>query len=202
MIVFIKSRSLILLIALCFIAFVIPGVTAAGLQTVGTLTNGPSFDLAESNGYLYAGQGMEVVTYDVSTSAKMTALTWKSALSQLQVGSSVKSVSVYNGYLYIAATGKFVIADISKPATPVIISTLDYGGSDALIKGNYAYLLSGGVKVIDISNKAAPHIVTTVNSPGQIFPGAGLLKVTIFMLECKRITGWISSISAHLQLPR
>ncbi len=160
--IFIKSRSLILLIALCCVAVAVPCVTAAGLQKVGTVSNGPSFDLVESNGYLYAGQGSEIVTYDVSTSAKMSALTWKSALSQLPVGSSVKSVSVDGGYLYIAATSRFVIADISNPASPVIVATLDSGGSDVLIQGNYAYLLSGGVKVIDISNRAAPRIVTTV----------------------------------------
>ena len=93
----------------------------------------------------------------------MSALTWKSALSQLPVGSSVKSVSVDGGYLYIAAESKFVIADVSKPASPVIVSTLAHGGSDVLIKGTYAYLLSGGsgVTVIDISSKVAPRIVTT-----------------------------------------
>ena len=68
------SRRFILLIALCFIVCAVPCVTAAGLQKVGTLSNGPSFDLVESNGFLYAGQGMEVVTYDVSTSAKCQRL--------------------------------------------------------------------------------------------------------------------------------
>ena len=158
-------------------ALAVPGVASAGLQKVGTLSNGPSFDLVESNGYLYAGQGSEVVTYDVSTSAKISALTWKSALSQLPIGSSVKGVSVDSGYLYIAATSKFVIADISRPSSPVIVSTLNSGGSDVLIKGTYAYLLSAGdgVKVIDISNKAAPRLVTTVELAGRNMPWRGTI---------------------------
>ena len=89
-----------------------------------------------------------------------------------------------------------------KPASPVIVSTLDSGGSDVLIKGNYAYLLSGGVKVIDISNKVAPRLVTTVKLPGQILPGGEQLTETISTLDWKPITDWISSISAPQQLPR
>ncbi len=169
-VILVRSQAcILLLIALCFISCAVPCVTAVGLQKIGTLSNGPSFDLVESNGYLYAGQGSEVVTYDVSTSAKISALTWKSALSQLPVGSSVKSVSIDNGYLYIAASSKFIIADISHPSSPVIVSTLNSGGSDVLIKGTWAYLLSAGdgVKVIDISNKEAPRIVTTVRLAGR-----------------------------------
>ncbi len=175
--IFSLSRSFFLVAALCFVALAVPGVAAAGLQQVGTLSNGPSFDLVESNGYLYAGQGSEVVTYDVSTSAKISALTWKSALSQLPVGSSVKGVCVDSGYLYIAASSKFVIADISRPSSPVIVSTLSSGGSDVLIKGNYAYLLSpgDGVEVIDISNKAAPRLVRTIGLAGRNMPWRGTI---------------------------
>jgi len=158
-------------------ALAVPGVASAGLQKVGTLSNGPSFDLVESNGYLYAGQGSEVVTYDVSTSAKISALTWKSALSQLPIGSSVKGVTVDSGYLYIAATSKFVIADISRPSSPVIVSSISSGGSDVLIKGTYAYLLSpgDGVEVIDISNKAAPRLVRTIGLAGRNMPWRGTI---------------------------
>ncbi len=87
------------------------------------------------------------------------------------VGSSVSSVGIDNGYLYIAAGSKFVIADLSNPSSPVIVSTLAGGGSDVLIKGTYAYLLSGGtgVVVIDISNKAAPRIVTKVRLAREKF---------------------------------
>ena len=177
-VVLVSSRGFILLLlALCFISCAVPCVTAAGLQKVGTLSNGPSFDLVESNGYLYAGQGSEVVTYDVSTSAKISALTWQSAVSQLPVGSSVKSVSVDNGYLYIAASSKFIIADLSHPSRPVVVSTLNTGGSDVLIKGTYAYLLSpgDGVEVIDISNKAAPRLVRTIGLAGRNMPWRGTI---------------------------
>ena len=40
----VKSRNLILLFSLCFIAIIIPVVTASGLQEVGAHANGPSFD--------------------------------------------------------------------------------------------------------------------------------------------------------------
>gem|GEM_PF-5796488 len=177
-VIHVRSQAcFLLLIALCFISCAVPCVTAVGLQKIGTLSNGPSFDLVESNGYLYAGQGSEVVTYDVSDSTKMSALTWKSALSQLPVGSSVKSVSIDDGYLYIAASSKFIIADISNPASPEIVSILNSGGSDVLIKGTWAYLLSAGsgVKVIDISSREAPRIVTTVRLAGKNLPWRGTI---------------------------
>jgi len=40
----VKSRNLSLLFSLCFIAIIIPVVTASGLQEVGAHANGPSFD--------------------------------------------------------------------------------------------------------------------------------------------------------------
>ena len=170
-------RILLFLIGLTLVSLAMPSVTAAGLQEVGVLANGPSFDLGESNGYLYAGQGSEVVTYDVSTSAKMSALTWKSGLSRLLVGGPVRGICVDARYLYIAAENRFVIADISNPASPKLVSALNSGGTDVLVKGTYAYLLSpgAGVRVIDVSNRTAPRIVKTVYLAGTNKPRRGTI---------------------------
>ncbi len=173
----IKVRTLLLLIGLTLVSLAVTGVTAAGLEEVGVLANGPSFDLVESNGYLYAGQGSEVVTYDVSSSAKMSALTWKSGLSRLLVGGPVRGICADAGYLYIAAENRFVIADISNPASPKLVSTLNSGGTDVLIKGTYVYLLSpgAGIRVIDVSNRTAPRIVKTVYLAGKNKPRRGTI---------------------------
>jgi hypothetical protein len=170
--------GLILLIAALVVFILVPCVSAEGLEEIGRLTNGPSYDLVESNGYLYVGQGSEVRTYDISTDEKKSALTWKDSVSSLSVGNSVGALYTEPGYLYIATPTRFIIADISLPKIPVIIASLDNpypSGSlikDVIVKGNFAYLAiySGGIQVVDITDRANPRFVQSVKLSGYNRP--------------------------------
>jgi hypothetical protein len=173
-------------IALLFV--ITPLVGAAGLSEEGVLSlagvvsNGPSFDLAESGGYLYVAEGSEVRVYDISNPTAIPAMTFQSSLAQLPIGGPVRAVVVDGQYLYIAAENKFVIADISHPAQPVAVATLDNPVSksaiyDVVVKGNYAYLLinPGGVQVVDVSNRADPQFLNKIVLAGKNKPMRGTI---------------------------
>jgi len=166
------------LLILIFLALLFLPVIASGFQVMGNLANGPSFDVVEANGYLYAAQGGEVRVYDVSTAAKIQVLTWKDYVSRIYVsGGQVRGLYYESGYLYIGSEGKFAIADIRQPDNPVMVATVNSPYSRGLIrdvevKGNYAYLtISGqGVQVVDISDKTNPKFVNLVKLTGTNSP--------------------------------
>jgi hypothetical protein len=169
-----------------------PLVSAAGLTEVGVLANGPSYDLVESNGYLYVAQGSEVRVYDVSSSSKMSALTWKDSLGGIFTGSAVYGLQVDSGYLYVASATRLTIADLRDPRAPVIISTLDNPYSkneiqDVVIRGNIAYLTieGAGVLVADISDKTAPRTITTVKLSGSNKPQRAAMEGTYLYIGMK-----------------
>ena len=173
-----------ILFILVLFVFLIPCALAAGMEETGHMSNGPSFDLVEHNGYLYTGEGSEIRVYDVSTPDKVARLNWvsgvpHSSIGQLDTNYFVNDLSSVDHYLYITTEGRFIIADISTPATPVILSSVEntfdtyrYPMYATEIRGNYAYLaLQGkGIMVIDITNKAAPVVVRTVRLAGNNAP--------------------------------
>ena len=125
---------------------------AAGMEETGHMSNGPSFDLVEHNGYLYTGEGSEIRVYDVSTPEKVAQLNWVAGVPQSSIGRLdtryfVNDLSANDHYLYITTEGRFIIADISTPASPVILSSVEnpfdtsrYVMYATEIRGNYAYL--------------------------------------------------------------
>jgi hypothetical protein len=176
---FIKTLFIIFLLAL-----LIPFATALTMEETGHMSNGPSFDLVEHNGYLYTGEGSEIRVYDVSTPEKVAQLNWvagvpHSSIGRLDTRYFVNDLSANDHYLYITTEGRFIIADISTPASPVILSSVEnpfdtsrYVMYATEIRGNYAYLsLQGkGIMVIDITNRAAPTVVRTVALAGNNAP--------------------------------
>ncbi len=69
------------------------------------------------------------------------------------------------------STFGFYVIDVSIPSTPTVLGAIEstsIGFNGVAISGNYAYVACGasGIKVINISNPAAPVIVGTYDSPG------------------------------------
>lgn len=84
-------------------------------------------------------------------------------------------VATQGDYAYIvraAGTGGFAIVNISNPAAPTLVSTLNLNNNptNIVVSGNYAYVSSSSdtteLQVIDISNPAAPTIAGNYNANG------------------------------------
>jgi hypothetical protein len=163
---------------------------STGLQALAHWSNGPSFDVAESGGYLYVAQGGEIRVYDVSSAAKVSALTdvntsWKNYVSRVDLEYFINGITIDSGYLYAASLSSFAIVSIADPLHPTIVATIPspYPSQVTLtsvrVKGNYAYVslsspnptsstIPGGVLAIDISDKSHPVIR---NTPHQLQDG-------------------------------
>ncbi|MCH8027134.1 MAG: choice-of-anchor B family protein [candidate division Zixibacteria bacterium] len=89
-------------------------------------------------------------------------------------GSGAHNCKVEGDYLYIIGdhiTGGVLIYDISTPASPTFVSSFEpyyYHDIDIYNDTLYAAAIWGeGIDVLDISNKAAPSLITTFNYPGS-----------------------------------
>ncbi len=135
-----------------------------GWQLVGQ-TGGTTKAICIEGDTLYIGSGLHVLTADVSAGNELQLLSTSSLLPQF-----VESItSDDNGLLYVCCgTGGLVILDVSDPAAPAILSTLDtcgYTEGVALYDG-YAVLADGpqGVQVVDVSNPENPSTVSEAYS--------------------------------------
>ncbi len=153
-----------------FLAIILP---VSGLQMVGILGNGPSFDVIEKGGYLFAAQGCEVRVYPAGTDQQVTSLTWQSYITRIRIDGEIYRMECIGNTLYIASASGMVIVDISNPASPKKLSTFynPYSSGairDVKVQGNYAYLsiYGSGIQVVDISNPSNP-------VKGKLVPLAG-----------------------------
>ena len=68
--------------------------------------------------------------------------------------------------LYVAA-GKLYVLDITNPAAPAVMGSIDLGGNlgDLAIAGSYAYtIVQAGLMIVDVANPAAPRLVGRYSS--------------------------------------
>ncbi len=89
-------------------------------------------------------------------------------------GSGAHNCKVEGDYLYILGdhnTGGLLIYDISTPSSPSLVSSYEpyyYHDIDIYNDTLYAAAINGeGIDVLDISNKAAPSLITTFNYTGS-----------------------------------
>lgn len=150
---------------------------ASSLCEVGSLLNGPSFDIVESGGILYVAQGGEIRVYDISSPSYVEQLTWKDHLSKIVIGSPIQSVALEGSTLFVAADDCLAIVDVSSPPSPQLISTYanPYPGTsmrEVTLYDGYAYLsiYNKGIQVVDISDLTRPRTVRTVPLGGYDRP--------------------------------
>ena len=186
------------LIIVLVLAIGIPGGSLGAMQLVGRVANGPCFDIVSANGYAYAAQGGEVRVYDVSTPAKVSALSWSAYGSRFYQGDAIRRLAIDGTYLYIDDEFHLAIADISDPLHPVILSVIPNGGSDSsrgiAVSGNYAYLSVYGVglRVVDVSSKSSPQVVKTLSS-GTKYPWRSTISGNYLYVTSGNPYGGVSS---------
>ena len=172
-----------ILLAFFIYLMMIPCIACANMQIVGRIPTGPSFDVVESNGYLFAAQGAGIRVYDVSTAQKISSLTWSGFVKQFYQGSAIRGLTLDGNTLYIADADELAIADVSNPTNPSILGTFVHGTGgtliDVVVKGNYAYLAIPrvGILVVDVTNKAHPTLVRTLVLTALTSPGDRLSAV-------------------------
>ena len=168
----------IFLIILCGLLMAAPafssgaeGETAAeqNWQLTGQV-GGTTKALCREGTTLYVGSGLHVLALDASDPTKLSLLGTSALLPQF-----VESlVSDGNGTLYACCgEGGLVILDVSNPAEPQILGTLDTRGytEDMVPDGDYAVLADGplGVQVVDFSDPANPVLVSSAYSLAYVY---------------------------------
>src|SRR3990172_2867887 len=89
-----------------------------------------------------------------------------------QLGGTTYTVAVQGNYAYFGVGPRLVILDIGNPASPALVGqtgVLPGAVRDVALAGNYAYLADyyGGLRIIDISNPAAPSETGFYGTPGE-----------------------------------
>jgi len=166
-----------------------PYLTSAMMQESSHWDFGENWDAVTKDNYLYLAAGEQVRIYDISTKDRLLNLSWKQTdifparpelgtfkegtppINILHTNGFIEGLYIEGNYLYIANRKYFVIADISNPRTSYIVSSLNVGGRDVIVSGNYAYITKDaspnqGINIIDISNKANPVLVRTLPLAG------------------------------------
>ena len=88
-----------------------------------------------------------------------------------QIGGATDTVAVQGRYAYIGLGPRLAVVDISNPARPTLVgqsAILPDLVEDVAVSGTLAYVADGdgGLRVIDVSNSAAPHEVGYYDTPG------------------------------------
>ncbi|RLE69075.1 MAG: hypothetical protein DRJ45_07100, partial [Thermoprotei archaeon] len=162
------------------------GIVSAGqTQVIGKWDAGASYDAIAHGNYLYVASGSQVRIYDISTKEKIENIkmepihlygyrnygTYKEKTTPVNIlhtdAGTIRGLYADGNYLYVIG-GKFVIADISDPENAYIVSSLDIGGKDVQVQGNYAYLTTPNpsgddITIVDISDKKNPVKVAGIN---------------------------------------
>lgn len=162
------------------------------LQVTGTLLDGRTIDLtrratnyssgnldvvslANNDGLVVAGiDGTTTVTatngsFSASTQITVTTLD-RIAVSSTWFPAAVTGTDVAGDLAYVLAGGKLTILDITQRDHPLERGSVTVGPNtkDVRVSGNFAYVAASaaGIVVVDVSNSAAPAVVTTFDTPG------------------------------------
>lgn len=122
---------------------------------------GSAVSIAVDGDYAFVGMGPRLVIYDVGTNAP----TWTKVGTSEVLPDTIRGISVAGNYAYLAADSTLQILDVSIPAQPVVVGSIDtLTAYDVLVEGDYAYVAdSYGLHIFDTSDTAAPQQIGAVN---------------------------------------
>jgi len=116
-------------------------------------------------GTLYSQEGFMTRIYDVSPGVDISKLSERSYVNQISPGGNDYTVDA--GRLYILGGSSLEIYDVSTPHKqlfPEFLGNVSEGGVRLVVNGNLAYITGAGLKIIDISNPAAPVKISATNT--------------------------------------
>jgi hypothetical protein len=150
---------------------------AQNVELVGQI-GGPTGAVVVQGSYAYISVGPRLVVLDVSDPTSPVVVGQSAVLSNI-----VQDVYVTGSYAYLGTgEGGLYVIDISNLAAPVKVGTAAVSTGSVYVAGSYAYLgwgecrgLGGGLwecdgslRVVDVSNPAAPVEVGSYDAPGGV----------------------------------
>lgn len=129
---------------------------------ISTLPLSPfATDFAVTDGYLFmadAYNGLRII--DVSDAHAPQEVGYQPIYE-------IEDVEAIGSYLYLATPAAINIFDISTPSEPQATMALSFGGEMTRV-GDYLFVGSGKLRVIDVSNPSHPTLVSTYEPDGSI----------------------------------
>lgn len=115
---------------------------------------GNALAVAVDDGYAYIGEGLCLLIVDVSDP------TAPSLVGRTQpLPGRAREIAIQGDHAFLAVgSSGLLIVDISNPANPNIVGQWrnDAGINHLAVAGDYAYVIAGGFRVLNISNPSAP----------------------------------------------
>jgi hypothetical protein len=66
----------------------------------------------------------------------------------------------------VAASSAVVVINVSNPSSPFIVTSLSMGATDVAVSGSRLYVIGTQLNIVDVTNPAAPVLLSTSNSYG------------------------------------
>ena len=85
-------------------------------------------------------------------------------------GGTARALAVAGDLAFLAGGHELLIADVSDPLTPRVVGDVWITAQDVAVSGDYAYVASGGLAVIDVSTPSAPVEVGFYDLPDYDYP--------------------------------
>jgi len=125
--------------------------------------------VATLSGPASLGQGMAVAPRPLAAPAQANALNVELVG---QVGGWCAAVAVQGRYAYLGVGPRLVVLDVSDPEQPVVVgqtAVLHGLVRDIALSGTLAYVAAdqGGLRVVDVSDPAAPREAGFYDTPGR-----------------------------------
>jgi hypothetical protein len=139
--------------------------TAVGAFSSGAL--GMELDVVGQRIYI-AATGIGLLTFD---SDPATGTLRQVSTTTLPGGASAVGIRINGGIAYVASNGGLFLYSLADPDAPSLIGEFDdagtYNSGDVDVYDRYAYVpeCTDGLKIVDVSNSAAPRKVATVSTP-------------------------------------
>jgi hypothetical protein len=117
-----------------------------------------------SGDYAYMTEGPEINIYDISNPAEPKLVGKYVRPEPLIHGQPlIEHVFVSGNYAYLSATDNFQILDIADKTEPKLVGTYNENElfcEESYVLGKYAYIASGDLRVLDVSDPAKPFLVS------------------------------------------
>jgi|GEM_PF-6873341 len=163
------------------------GVADAGAQTlVGSLPTNQAFGVDVEGNYAYISDGLGGDTFrilDVSNPAVPVLM------GGLALGSDTRAVDTVGDFAFVAVANGLRVINVSNKNAPVQVAELGTAdglsgyGSDVLVVGTTAYLASGDVFAIDVSDPLNPALIGNSSTSNATALSVGSSPTTLYVAE-------------------